>query len=82
MEIEDVESSMVGEKVSLEGEIRDYSYYNRNSFFRLEGSNSSLKAVQFDAGKQLEDGEKVEVEGEIAVYQGELEIIADSVETR
>ena len=71
---------MVGEVISVKGKISNSSYYNGNSFFQLKKKNQSLKVVEFESDRKYKNGEEAEVEGEVAIYLGEIEVIADSVE--
>ncbi|MFB6208851.1 MAG: exodeoxyribonuclease VII large subunit [Candidatus Nanohaloarchaea archaeon] len=80
--VDEIKTSMVGDVVGVSGEVANYSYYGGNSFFQLKDGNSSIKAVQFDSEKRLEEGKEVRVKGELAIYKGKMEIIVDSVEKK
>jgi RecJ-like exonuclease len=81
VDVSDIESSMVGEKVRVEGEIRNYSHFDGNSFFELEDEEESIKIAVFDSEGGHSEEEMVEVRGEVTIYEGDLEVIGDEVKS-
>lgn len=90
--IADVNSSMEGSEVVLSGMVSDlFTSGKGHSFFELKDSGSSINAVLFNSeNNQLEDrlallnkyadtSKKVNVEGKIGVYKGDLQIIVAKV---
>lgn len=82
VQLENIDSSMTGKVISTSGEIKDYSFNNGYSFFKLESSNSTIKAVNFNSENSFSNGAQVKVEGEIAIYRGKMEIMVDSIEKK
>lgn len=76
--LEEIDPSWTGETARVEGEINSKTYTGGNLF--LELGNRNLTVVQFEAEDCFREGEEVAVEGKVRIYQGEMEIIADSIE--
>ena len=75
--LNEIDSSWSGETVEVEAEVKSKSFSDGNIF--LEIGDRELTVVQFDTSNRFEEGEKVEVEGTVRIYRGEMEIIADSI---
>lgn len=80
-EVAEVKPSWTGRVVSVEGNATDFGRSNGTVFFQLEDSTGSIDVVQFNSDIRELEG-SVAVEGEIAVYMGEMEIIAEEVVQR
>lgn len=78
-ELKNVDRSMVGETVIVSGTVQNSFFRNGNLFFKLENNNTVIPVVKFDSEVNPDDGKKVEVEGTVELYEGELEIIADKI---
>lgn len=76
--LSEIDSSWAGEPVLVEGEVSSKYFSGGNLFLDLGRRN--LTAVQFDTEDRFEEGDEVAVEGTVRIYQGEVEIIADSIE--
>ena len=53
VEISEVNSSNIGEKVRLQGEIRNYQNIGEHSFFQLQEKNSSVEVADFSSKKNI-----------------------------
>ncbi|MBY6294012.1 hypothetical protein GLU60_01330 [Nanohaloarchaea archaeon H01] len=78
--IDKIDSSMSGSMVRAEGEISSKGFSGGNLFLTLKDGNSSIKVVKFNAEDRFSEGVNVVVEGEVAIYRGEMEIIASEIE--
>lgn len=79
VEISEVNSSNIGEKVRLQGEITNYQNVGEHSFFQLRGNNGSVEVADFSRKRTFSNGEKVTVTGRITLYHGRLELIAEDI---
>ncbi len=82
--IKEINEKMIGEKVSVTGIIENLLVEN-SLMMQLadENTNEKIKIVMFDPQQGVldgfHDGDKVAVSGEISIYKGELEIIANKI---
>jgi exonuclease VII large subunit len=79
VEINEVNSSNIGEKVRLQGQIKNYQTVGEHSFFQLKENNSSVEVADFSKKRTFQNGEKVTVTGRITLYHGKLELIAGDI---
>lgn len=80
VEIGEIEKSWSGKNVKIGGEVTSFSTSSGNSFFSLNDSTGEIQVVDFDSELSLEEDEKVNVTGRVAIYKGQLEVIAGSVQ--
>lgn len=78
-DIGEISGTDIGEKIQLNGEIEDFSSYNSSNFINISDETGSITAVSFNSPKRFSEGEKVLVEGEVTMYHGKLELVADRV---
>lgn len=82
VELSEIGMENVGEIVKTTGLISK-SFLSEKSntlFLDLEENGVGLKVVMFNIDKNLfEKGDEVSVEGEVSIYEGELEIIAKDI---
>lgn len=81
VEISRIEPSMAGEKVRVQGHVANPAG-REHFFFTLKNQDSSIEAVKFDSRPSHAQGEKVTLEGEVSMYEGELQIIVDRIKNR
>src|SRR3989344_1493993 len=86
-EIKDIEDSYVGKSVRIEGIINsiDYGKDGETLFLTLSDENKDIKIVMFrndleNMKENLTINDRITVTGEVALYNGDLEIIARSIE--
>ncbi|WP_169891223.1 exodeoxyribonuclease VII large subunit [Litchfieldia alkalitelluris] len=84
LKIADINESMIGKKVSVNGKISNrYDHKDGHVFLTLEENNGSLKVVIFSdmeiSTEHLQEGETVNVKGELKEYNDELEINVESI---
>lgn len=78
---EEVDRSMLGKQVAVEGSVSNLSRYNQHVFFQIE-KNSSVKAVMFSYPGFLFNKEKVRLEGRIDLYEGNLQVVGNKIEIK
>ncbi|MFB6190857.1 MAG: exodeoxyribonuclease VII large subunit, partial [Candidatus Nanohaloarchaea archaeon] len=76
VEIGEIEKSWSGKNVKISGEVTSFSRSSGHAFFQVNDSTGEIQVVDFDSQLQLREGEDVNVTGRVALYRGQLEIIA------
>jgi len=79
-QIESLSSSQTGEIITVEGEIISSQFTDGNLFLTVEDETGSMSVADFNSNKNFQEGDKVSIEGEITLYEGELELIAQAIE--
>jgi len=75
---------LMGQKVKISGTVSSaFTSKAGNTFFMVSDGTGQAKVAVFQSSgidvSQLKNGAAVEVEGKVAEYEGELEIIASSI---
>ena len=76
--VRDINENMIGEKVSVTGIVKDLQIGNILSM-QLRDSGSQIRVVMFNPEASFESDDLVAVNGEVALYKGDLEIIANRI---
>lgn len=79
VEIHEIDTSLMGEEVEIEGQVRDPFHTGEHLFFELEDSRSSVEVAKFDTGSSLTRGQQVKVVGSVDMHEGDLNIIAEEI---
>lgn len=82
VEIEELTASTTGEVVTVEGEVVSSSFRDGNLFLTVKDDTGELKVANFNSQKNFQEGDNVAVSGQVTLYEGEVEIIADSIELK
>ncbi|MFB6208361.1 MAG: hypothetical protein ABEJ69_03355 [Candidatus Nanohaloarchaea archaeon] len=80
MSADDIDESMVGKPVKLNGTIHDYYTDDETEFFELHDETGSIKVVNFDPRQRKGLGHPITVTGEVSLYKGELEVVAREID--
>ncbi|MFB6204263.1 MAG: hypothetical protein ABEJ75_01325 [Candidatus Nanohaloarchaea archaeon] len=75
----DIDESLVGDIVKINGTIQDYYTNDDTEFFTLKDSTGSIRVVNFDPVRRKGLGRPITVSGEVSLYQGELELVVREV---
>jgi len=78
--ISDIDESMTGEYVKIEGDIENFNTGQGHLFLELSGTEDQISVVEFDSDTWVNTGETVFVEGYVDLYEGDLQIIAEEIE--
>jgi RecJ-like exonuclease len=78
--IENISTTDTGEIITVEGTITSSSFIEGNLFLDLEDETGSISVSNFGANQNFREGETVSVEGEVTIYEGELSLVANSIE--
>lgn len=82
VDIAELDESMIGEPVKLEGEVLEESSQEFNIFMEVGDETGTIEVVKFDTEKIVRSNDKIEVEGELSMHEGSLSIIADEIEIK
>ena len=77
--IGELNERMVGEKVTVEGEIRNLSASEDTLFFTLRNGSEKIKAVTFRENLLITEGSKIKAEGKVTIYNGDLELVVKNI---
>lgn len=77
--IGEVSESDVGETLVVEGTISGFYSTDSASFFTLEDDSGSVSVTDFDS-RRFDNGERINVSGQVDLYQGDLQIVASEIE--
>lgn len=80
VDIGSIDSSWNGRPVTVEGEIQRYINASGNAFIDLGDTTGNIAVLKFEDAPELSKGERIAVEGNVELYRGEIEIIADKIE--
>ncbi len=75
---EEVDRSMLGKQIAVEGSVRELSRYKQHAFFKIK----SLNAVMFDYSGFIFNNETVVLKGRVDMYEGDLQVVANSIEIK
>ena len=78
--ISDIDETMIGNNVIVEGVVNSISNKNNIAFLTVSDSKNKIKVVMFNTNIDASIGDTICVKGKIDKYEGELEIIANSIE--
>lgn len=76
--INEIDESMIGEPVKVKGTVKDSFSTEKHLFFDLE-NKESIEIAMFNTERKVETGEQVEVTGDVSMYEGKLNIVAEDV---
>lgn len=78
--IGEIDETMVGQKVTVYGQVQNFSTAKNTLFFTLVNGSEKIKAISFRENMLITDGSKIRAEGKITLYKGETELIVNSIE--
>lgn len=70
----------IDRKVILSGEIENFVSRNTVTFFDLKDNTGKIKVVSFEDIYRVKKCSYAKVTGDISLYKGDLEIIAEKIE--
>lgn len=82
VDIGEIEESWVGKTLKIEGEAVNVSSSGGHLFMDVRDNTGSILVVNFDSATSVKEGEKVNITGHVALYEGELEVIAKEIEKK
>jgi len=78
-ELEDIDESMTGEHVEIEGEVESFNTGQGHLFLDLNDNGTHISVVEFDSETWIDPDEVVTVQGHVDIYEGDLQIIAEEI---
>lgn len=78
--ISEITEEKIGQKVVVQGIVHDLRQLETMTLFTLEEESGSILVVSFSP-LDLKENNKITVTGTIKEYKGQLEIVADKIET-
>lgn len=78
-DVGDIKKSWSGKTLQIQGEAVNVTNSGGNLFMDVKDSTGSILVVSFDSQTSVNDGDSVNVTGHVALYEGELEIIAKEI---
>lgn len=79
VEISDIKPGWIGKKVTVDGTVTEPQRFNETLIFKLRDSTGEITVAEFRSDTELAGGENVSVTGTVKLYEGRMEIVADSV---
>lgn len=74
-----IEKDWNGKNVKISGELTDYSSSGSTAFLTVNDTTGSILVVNFDSKEEYDEGSSVNVTGHVAIYKGQLEVIAKEI---
>lgn len=79
--IGDIKKSWSGKTLKIQGTAANVTNSGGNLFMDVKDSTGSILVVNFDSKSSISEGDSVTITGHVALYEGELEIIAKKIKT-
>lgn len=77
--IGEINERMVGEKVTVYGEVRNLSASEDALFFTLKNSTEKIRATSFRENLLVTNKSRVQAQGKVSLYQGEVQLIVNRI---
>ncbi len=77
----EIDKSLLGDRVITEGTITDITDLEDITFLKIK-QNPDLKVVKFTPDLDASKGDKVLIEGEVDLYQGDVELMVDEIKVK
>ncbi len=74
----EVDRSMLGKQIAVEGSVRELSRYQQHAFFKID----SLNAVMFDYPGFIFNNETIVLKGRVDMYEGDLQVVGNEIEIK
>ncbi|PSH02421.1 MAG: hypothetical protein BRC26_00630, partial [Nanohaloarchaea archaeon QH_8_44_6] len=79
VKIQEINQDMVGEKITVNGEIKNLSKRGETQFFKLEDNGEKIKAVTYNEDLLLYEGLHVKAFGKATIHRGETKFILNRI---
>ena len=77
--IGDIDESMTGEHVELEGNVENFNTAQGHLFLELNDNGDQISVVEFDSETWIDSDDLVTVQGHVDIYEGDLQVIAEEI---
>lgn len=78
--VSEITKEMNGEKIRTKGAVSNPERVKGHLFFDLKWRGDTVTVAEFNSDRKLNNGEKVDIEGSISMYQGNLQIVANKIQ--
>jgi len=75
----DIDESMTGEHVKVEGHIGSFNSAQGHLFLDFYDNTGEIDIVEFDSETWIDEEELYTVQGHVDIYEGDLQIIAEEI---
>ena len=82
VDIGEIDRSWSGKTVKIQGEAVTASKSSGHLFMDVNDSTGQIMVVNFDSQTSVSKGDRLNVTGHVALYEGTLEVIVDEIEKR
>ncbi len=79
IEIQDIDQKMVGDKVTVEGEVENVTAVRETVFFTLKDGEHRIPTVTFRENLLLHGGLQIKASGKVTIHRGETEFILNRI---
>jgi hypothetical protein len=69
----------LNQNVLIYGEVSEQSLFNGTMFLEISDSNSSIKAIGFEAWEYLDENTEYYFGGKLILYENELELVLKEI---
>lgn len=78
--VSEITKQMNGEKIRTTGAVANPQYVKGHLFFDLHWRGDTVAVAEFNSDRQLNEGQRVDIEGSISMYQGDLQVVASKIQ--
>lgn len=77
--IQEIDRKMVGDKVTVEGEVKNLTAVRDTVFFTLKDGKHRISAVTFRENLLLHEGLQIEASGKVTIHRGQTEFVLNRI---
>lgn len=77
--IQNITESLYGERIMFNGSISSLTLKNGNLYARISNGENYIKIVMFKTFPNLTAGQGITVIGRVSIFDGDTEVIAESI---
>ena len=78
-QLQEISEPMVGQHIATTGQLTKLAVRDGTLFAVLHDEGAELRLVMFRADTDAHEGDRVQAEGTLALYRGELELVARKI---
>jgi RecJ-like exonuclease len=80
--VSEITKEMNGEKIRTTGAVSNPQQIKGHLFFDLTWRGDTVKVAEFNSNRQLKKAQRIDVEGSVSMYQGDLQIVASEISSK
>ncbi|MBC5792884.1 MAG: OB-fold nucleic acid binding domain-containing protein [Nanohaloarchaea archaeon] len=74
-----IDASWNGKPVKIKGTVRGHTNVSNNIFIDLKDPTGEITVLSFDSKTRLSKGDRIQVQGNVELYRGKVEVIANNI---